>query len=165
MQEPQQMPSEIDAKLPPGFVLDPAPTEQAPLPANGLSDEEVGLVTKPERRQSEKEPGEMPIDGGSGPIVRGPLTPIFPFDREVDRGPGFVRFGGALLQWNSLVVDAGHTRVTFPVPFDSEVTSIIAGGAIPGTTSFPFLTYDADLAGFWVYCEASRVISYLATGL
>jgi hypothetical protein len=98
-----------------------------------------------------------------GPIVSGPLRPIFLFDLEVERGPGYVRFDRALLQWNSVVIGAGHFRIDFPRRFESELTDLVAGGA-NSEQSCPFITYDCDLAGFSTFCEAPGVISYFAFG-
>jgi hypothetical protein len=74
-----------------------------------------------------------------------------------------VQFDGALIQWNSALIDAGHTRIQFPRGFAFELTDIIAGG-INSESSYPFMTLDSDLDGFWTYCEAPRVISYFAFG-
>jgi hypothetical protein len=73
--------------------------------------------------ESPSSPGRL-----KGPIVSGPLRPIFLFDLEVERGCGYVRFDRALLQWNSLVIDAGHFRVDFPRRFESALTDLVAAG-------------------------------------
>jgi hypothetical protein len=113
---------------------------------------------EPARSIQPSSPGQL-----KGPIVSGPLRPIFLFDLEVERGPGYGRFDRALLQWNSVVIDAGHFRVDFPRRFESELTDLVAGGA-NSEQSFPFITYHCDLAGFSTFCQAPGVISYFAFG-
>ena len=98
-----------------------------------------------------------------GPIVWGPLSPIFLFNREVERGPGYVRFVRALFQWNSVVINAGHFRVDFPRRFESELTDLVAS-RIDSEQSYPLITYGCDLAGFSTFCETPGVISYFAFG-
>jgi hypothetical protein len=97
------------------------------------------------------------------PILSGPLRPIFLFDLEVERGPGYVRFDRAVLQWNSVVIGAGHFRVDFPRRFESELTDLVAGG-VNSEQSYLFITYGCDLAGFSTFCEVPGVISYFAFG-
>jgi hypothetical protein len=131
------------------------------MPAEIVEDEASTQAEqyKPARSiESPSSPGRR-----KGPIVLGPLRPIFQFDREVERGPGYVRFVRALLQWNSVVINAGHFRVDFPRRFESELTDLVAGG-INSEQSNRFITYGCDLAGFSTFCEAPGVISYFAFG-
>jgi hypothetical protein len=119
---------------------------------------------QPEQGEPARSIGSRSPPGGlKGPIVLGPLHPIFLFDREVERGPGYVRFVRALLQWNSVVIGAGHFRVEFPRRFESELTDLVAG-EVNSEQSHPFITYGCDLAGFSTFCETPGVISYFAFG-
>jgi hypothetical protein len=131
------------------------------MPTESVADEgsaqaEQGNPCDPSKSASS--PGRL-----KGPIVSGPSRPIFLFDREVERGPGYVRFDRALFQWNSVVIGAGHFRVDFPRRFESELTDMVVGG-VNSEQSYPFMTYGSDLAGFSTFCEASGVISYFAFG-
>jgi hypothetical protein len=58
---------------------------------------------------------------------------------------------------------AGHFRVDFPRRFESELTDLVAG-VVNSEQSYPFITYDCDLARFSTFCEAPGVISYFAFG-
>jgi hypothetical protein len=128
-------------------------------------------------RDDQAERSDEPSIAGR-PIVPGTEKPIFIFDQEIERGPGFVQFGTlrksattapvheahAMLQWGSVLLYPGNTRVNFARPFESELSTIVPGGAT-SEQSYPYVVFDADLAGFYVYCEGPRVLSYVATGL
>jgi hypothetical protein len=131
------------------------------MPAEIVADEASAQAEQGEPARSVESPS--PPGRLKGPIVSGPLRPIFLFDREVERGPGYVRFDRALLQWNSVVIGAGHFRVDFSRRFESELTDIVVGG-VNSEQSYPFITYGCDLAGFSTFCEAPGVISYFAFG-
>ena len=127
------------------------------------------IVADEASAQAEQGEPARSIESGSPPsrpkepIVSGPLRPIFLFDREIERGPGYVQFDRALLQWNSVVISVGHFRVDFSRGFESELTDIVVGG-VNSEQSYPFITYGCDLAGFSTFCEAPGVISYFAFG-
>ena len=131
------------------------------MPAEIVTDEASAQAEQDERARNVESPS--PSGRFKGPIVSGRLHPIFLFDREVERGPGYVRFDRALLQWNSVVIGAGHFRVDFSRRFESELTDIVVGG-VNSEQSYPFITYGCDLAGFSTFCEAPGVISYFAFG-
>ncbi len=130
------------------------------------------------QEQADADQVDAPVVAGR-PIVPGPDEPIFLFDDEIARGPGYVQFGTlkrtatggpvhephCMLQWGSALIRPGRTRVDFPRPFDSRVTSVVAGG-VTREPGHPYaVTYDAeDLEGFCIHCEGYRVVSWISTG-
>jgi hypothetical protein len=86
------------------------------------------------------------------------MSPEFVFDP-----PGHVKFAKAMLQWDSVYVDAGHTQVQFDVPFEHVLSGVVTRWRQP-EPAISFTTYNGTLEGFTVFSDGPRMVSYLAFG-
>jgi hypothetical protein len=123
------------------------------------------LTTAPDDtfRQDDPKPKKRRPRRTASVLPNGDLVLTFDRSAQIERGPGYTKFETCQLVWDTVAVEAGHSRIKFPTPFESTASEVIARWRNPDPAIL-FITYDATLLGFRVFSEGPRLISYVAVG-